>query len=90
LERAHIPITCDHQEINKVDAMEIADKHSGGNGNGAQGNENGTGEKTTNGAESVHHGKKHHNIAPSLGYPWMCMLLGFGVSMITSLSSFMI
>jgi hypothetical protein len=84
LERAHIPITCDHQEINKVDAMEIADKHrgggegaggSGGNGNDAQGNENGTGEKTTNGAESVHHGKKHHNIAPSLGYPWMCMLL---------------
>jgi hypothetical protein len=82
--------------------MEIADKHSGGgegaggggsngsgNGNGEQGNVNGTGE-TVNGAESVHHGKKHHNNAPSLGYPWMCMLLGSGIYTVMSLSSLII
>ena len=77
--------------------MEITDKHRGGGegaGGSGNGNENGqqgsgTGENA-NGSESVRQGKKKHNNAPTLGYPWICMLLGFSVYTIMSFSSFMI
>ncbi|XP_078171766.1 uncharacterized protein LOC144565802 isoform X2 [Carex rostrata] len=99
LQGAHIQSAHYLQGFNKVDEMEITDKHrgggegAGGSGNG-NGNENGqqgsgTGENA-NGAESDHQGKKKHNNAPSLGYPWIGMLLGFGVYTIMSFSSFMI
>ncbi|KAF3325833.1 hypothetical protein FCM35_KLT08913 [Carex littledalei] len=106
LQRAYIASARYLQEFNKVDEMEITDKRggggggegaggggaSGGNGNGENGNGeqgSGTGENT-NGSESVHQGKKKHNNAPSLGYPWISMLLGFGIYTIMSFSSFMI